>query len=306
MRIAIMGSGGIGGYYGGRLAAAGEDVTFIARGENLAALRSGGLRVESKLGDIALERVNATDDPAAVGPVELVVVATKAYDLEGAAQAMRPLVGPETTVLPLLNGVDAAERLGAVLGMERVVGGSCLLSATRVAPGHVRHNTPGERLVFGERSGEITARCQAIEAAFKKAGINVALSPEIQVELWRKFVFLVASASITSAARMSGKELVEDPDARWMATEAMREIVRVGQARGVALPDSLVDELVAFIDSLPPGTKPSMLVDLEQGRPLELDALNGTVVRFAAEAGLEVSVNRTLYAVLKPHEHGAR
>jgi len=305
MRIAIMGSGGIGGYYGGRLAAAGEDVIFIARGANLAALRDAGLRVESKLGDISLPTVNATDDPAAVGAVELVIVATKAYGLDAAMQSMRPLVGAQTTVLPLLNGVDSAERLGAVLGMGPMVGGSCLLSSTRVAPGRVRHNTPGERLVFGELSGEITPRCQAIEATFKQAHINAELSPQIGVELWSKFVFYAAIAGSSCVSRGSSELLSGDADLRWMLLEAMREIERVARARGVALRATIVDDSMAQVDRLPPGSKPSMLVDLENGRPLELDAVCGSLVRMAAEAGVEVPVNRTLYAALKRYEHGA-
>ncbi|MCH7478302.1 MAG: 2-dehydropantoate 2-reductase [SAR324 cluster bacterium] len=306
MRIAIMGSGGLGGYYGGRLAAAGEDVTFIARGANLEALRETGLRVESKLGDIFLPKVDATDDTAAVGAVDLVIVTTKAYGLDAAVQAMRPLVGPATTVLPLLNGVDSAERMGAVLGMQHVVGGSCMVSSTLVGPGHVRHNTPGERLVFGELFGEITPRCQAIEAAFKQAKINGVLSPQILVELWSKFVFYAAIAGSACVARGSSDTLSGDPDQRWMFLEAMREIERVARARGVGLGTTVVDDWMKQLSNMPPGTKPSMLVDLEQGRPLELDATTGALVRMAAEAGLEVPVNRTMYTALKRYEHGAQ
>lgn len=304
MRIAIMGSGGIGGYYGARLAAAGHEVTFIARGPHLEALRTEGLRVESALGDLALPPVSATDDPAAVGPVELVVVATKTYDLDAAAQAMRPLVGSQTTVLPLLNGVDNAGRLGAVLGMERVVGGSCTLSSTLVAPGLVRHNTPGERLVFGELSGGGSPRCAAIAAAFHGAGVNAVLSEDIHAELWEKLAFLVPVAAVTCALRRSGPELREDPDVAWMFREAIDEVVRLAATQGVVLREGLAGELVSRMERFPVGTKPSMLVDLEQGRRLELDALSGTVVRMAAEAGLPVPVNRTLYAALKPYEHG--
>ena len=230
MKIAIMGSGGVGGYYGGRLAKAEEDVVFIARGPHLAALRGKGLRVESRLGNFDLPGVNATDDPAAIGPVELVIVATKAYGLDAAAEAMLPLVGEATVVLPLLNGVDIAERLGAVLGAERIMPGLCSLSTFIAEPGVIHQMTPFEYVKFGEVSGEASKRGRAIEAALKNAEINAELSTEITVDLWNKFIFLASIAGVCSVSRSPFGLVRTDPDLRAMLAGQNGEIVAPSRA----------------------------------------------------------------------------
>jgi 2-dehydropantoate 2-reductase len=304
MRIAIMGSGGIGGYYGGRLALAGNDVTFIARGAHLEAMRTRGLRVESTKGDFALPAVQVTEDPAPIGAVDLLLMATKTYDLDTAVETARSLIGPQTTVLPLLNGVDIAERISAVVGPEHVLGGLCVLSSAVAEPGVIRHVTPFESVVFGELSGETTPRCQALLETLKAAGINATLSGQIRTELWKKFVMLATIAGVCCAVRHPA-EIVADPDVRALFSGSLEEIAAVARAQGVLLPDTVVQDTLRFFDGVPPGTKPSMLVDLEAGRRLEVEAINGAVVRLGAELGVPTPVNRFLYAALKPHAAGA-
>ncbi len=305
MKIAVMGSGGIGGYYGGRLANAGEDVTFIARGAHLAAMRAGGLRVFSHFGDFELPRVAATDDPAEIGEAELVLVTTKAYDLEAAARALVPVVGAETVVLPLLNGVDIAQRLAAVVGRGRVLGGLSKISSAISEPGVIRQVTPYESLVFGPLSGEPQPRDRALEATFRDAGIHAELSADIERDIWEKFIFLAPFAGIAALTRKLCGEIRADPDTRALLRECIEEIEAVARKQGVALAPGVVDDTLAVIDGIPPETKPSMLLDLERGRRLELDALNGTVVRLGTELGVPTPVNRFIHAALKLHAGGA-
>ena len=299
-----MGSGGVGGYYGGRLAKAGEDVTFIARGPHLEALRANGLRVESHSGDFALDSVRATDDPSTIGEVDLVIVATKAYGLREAAQVIRPLVGTSAAVLPLLNGVDIAEQLGAVLGMEPMLGGLCGISTFIAEPGVIKHVSPFEFLIFGEFSGAATPRAQAIEGAFKNARIDVTLTPEIEAKLWGKFIMLAAMAGVSSTSRQMIGPMRSDPETRAMLEDAVREIEAVGRKKGVALAPDIFTVTMGHIDSFMEDGKPSMLLDLELGKPLELEALNGAVSRMGKELGVPTPVNDFIYASLIPHVEG--
>jgi 2-dehydropantoate 2-reductase len=305
MKIAMMGSGGIGGYYGGRLAQAGEDVTFIARGAHLAALRAGGLRVFSHYGDFSLPQVNATDDPAAVGPVELVVMATKAYDLEAASAAMRPLIGPHTTVLPLLNGVDIAERIGAVVGAQHVLGGLCGISSALDGPGVIRQVSPFEFVQLGELHLRRTPRAEAAEAAFKRAGTQVELVADIRRALWDKFLFLTAVAGVCSVTGQVLGAVRADPDTRALLADCLAEIVAVARAEGIAYDDASAAEVLKQVDVRPAALKPSMMLDLERGKPLELEALHGTVVRLGAAHGVATPANAFIYAALKGRAHGA-
>ncbi len=314
MKIAIMGSGGVGGYYGGRLAKAGEDVTFIARGPHLEAMRAKGLRVESVSGDFALESVQATDDPSTIGDVELVIVATKAYALREAAEAIRPLIaknaknneGSGTAVLPLLNGVDIAEQLGAMVGMEPMLGGLCGISTFIAEPGVIKHVSPFEFLIFGEFSGEATPRVQAIERVFKGAHIDVTLTPEIEAKLWGKFIMLAAIAGVCSVTRQMMGPMRSDPETRAMLEDAVREIEAVGRKKGVALAPDAFQVTLGMVDGFMEDGKPSMLLDLEQGKPLELEALNGAVSRMGKELGVATPVNDFIYTALKLHADGAR
>ncbi len=304
MKIAIMGAGGIGGFYGGLLAKAGEDVAFIARGPHLDAMRNNGLRVLSHFGDFDLPTLNATDDPAQVGPVELVVMTTKAYGLEAAARAIQPLVGAETVVLPLLNGVEIAERIGIVIGGKHLLGGLAKISSAIAEPGVIRQTTPFQQLLFGEFSGEPSHRARAVEGVLKGAQIDAVLTPHIERELWHKFILLTAMAGVCAITRHTVGPVRSDPDTRDLLGGCMREVEAVARQKKVDLAQGVVVDTLAFIDGVSPENKPSMLLDLERGKPLELDALNGTVVRMGTELGVPTPVNQFIYAALKLHADG--
>ncbi|MCZ6628759.1 MAG: 2-dehydropantoate 2-reductase, partial [SAR324 cluster bacterium] len=285
MKIAVMGAGGVGGFYGARMARAGEDVTFIARGPHLAALRESGMRVESPhIGDFHLPQVRATDDPAQVGPADLVWMTVKGYDLESGARAILPLIGADTVVIPLLNGVEVAEDIGAVVGMEHMMGGIVQVSSAIAEPGLIRHALM-DRLVFGELGGGSSARGQAILAMMHKADIPAELSEEIQVEVWKKFLFLDGVAGLSSLTRKTLGPVLGDPDTRALLAGCMREVEALARKKGVALEDNTVEELLHFAATRPPEMKPSMLLDLERGRKIELDTFQGTTVRLGKELG---------------------
>ncbi len=300
MKIAILGAGAVGGYYGGLLARSGNEVTFIARGAHLAAIRECGLRVESVHGDFEVCPAQATDDPATVGPVDLVLVTVKSYGLEEAAVAARSLVGPETCVLPLLNGLDAAERLAAVLGDGPVLAGLTHISASVVAPGLIRQVSPLRRITFGERDGTITPRAGRIRDTLAAGGIEVVLTPAVEVALWEKFVFIASIGGVCSLTRLPIGPVLALPETRQLYLDALREVEAVGRARGVALPADIVEQTLRLTEGFAPQTKPSLLADLEAGRPLELEALSGTVVRYGRQAGVPTPVHRVIYAALKP------
>ena len=305
MKIAVMGAGGIGGFYGGLLARAGQDVTFIARGAHLQALRTQGLTVESQsAGDFKLPQVAATDQPASIGPVDLVLMTTKAYDLEQAAQSLLPCLRPDSLVLPLLNGVDIADRLAAVLGAERVLGGMCQVSCAIKAPGHIRQVGPLNRLVFGELGGGTSPRAQAVLAVFKSAGITADLSAGIQVDVWKKYLFIDAAGSLCALTRSTLGPVLKDPDTRALFVGCMQEIEALGRRKGVALPDTVVADTLAMCGKLPHETRPSLLLSVEQGKPLELDALSGTAVRLGRELGVPTPVNHLITSALKLHAAG--
>jgi len=305
MRIAILGSGGVGGYYGALLAAGGNDVTFIARGAHLAALRERGLQIQSVHGDFFLESVQATDDPSDVGPVDLVLVTVKTYDLEEAGQAATPLVGPSTAVLPLLNGLDAAERLAAVLGDGRVLGGMTHISSGVVAPGVIRQGSPLRRITLGERDGTTTARAERVRDVLAAAGAEVTLTRQIDVTLWEKFLFIASIGGICCLARQPMGPVLATDETRQLYTEALLEIETLARARGVGLPADAVGHALELTAGFAPGTRPSMLADLEAGRRLELEAMSGMVVRYGREAGVPTPVHWAAYAALKPSIGGA-
>ncbi|MCZ6473129.1 MAG: 2-dehydropantoate 2-reductase [SAR324 cluster bacterium] len=304
MKIAVMGAGGVGGFYGARMARAGEDVTFIARGPHLAALRESGMRVESPhIGDFHLPQVRATDDPAQVGPADLVWMTIKGYDLESGARAILPLIGADTVVIPLLNGVEVAEDIGAVVGMEHMMGGIVQVSSAIAEPGLIRHALM-DRLVFGELGGGSSARGQAILAMMHKADIPAELSEEIQVEVWKKFLFLDGVAGLSSLTRKTLGPVLGDPDTRALLAGCMREVEALARKKGVALEDNTVEELLQFAATRPPEMKPSMLLDLERGRKIELDTFQGTTVRLGKELGVPTPINEFIYTALKLHAAG--
>jgi len=299
IKIAILGAGGAGGYYGGLLAHSGHDVTLIARGAHLAAIREQGLRVESLHGDFVVRPAQATDDPTTVGPVDLLLVTVKSYDLDTAAAAARPLVGPETAVLPLLNGLDAAERLAALFGDGPVLAGLTHISASIAAPGVIRQVSLLRRITFGERDGRLTPRAGRIRDLLEAGGIEAVLTPAVQVALWEKFLFIASIGGVCCLTRLPIGPVLTTPEIRQLYLKALQEVEAVGRARGVALPDDIVARTLRLSEQFAPQTKPSMLADLEAGRRLELEAMSGTVVRYGREVGVPTPVHSLIYTTLQ-------
>ncbi len=304
MRIAVFGTGGVGGYFGARLAAAGEDVRFIARGRHLDAIRGQGLHVRSALGDVAIRPRQATDDPAAVGPVDLVLVTVKLYDTEATVAASRPLVGPATTLLSLQNGVEAVDTLRRTFGRERVLGGCTYILATIAEPGVIAHTGTMARLVFGELDGRASERTEALCAACDRAGIDATVSDDIVGAIWTKFTFLAAVSGITALTRLPLGPIRSDSEARALVRAAIDEAVAVARARGIILADDTADRHMATISGLPAEMGSSMLYDLSHRRRLELAWLSGAVVRMGQELSVPTPVHRTVFAALHPYAEG--
>jgi 2-dehydropantoate 2-reductase len=304
MRIAIMAAGAVGGYFGARLAAAGHDVFFIARGAHLAALRQDGLRLESVHGDVHLPKPNATDDPKSVGPVDIVLFAVKLWDTEKAAEAMRPLIGPKTKVITLQNGVDSYERIAPIIGPEHAIPGVTYVVAVIDRPGVIKQTGPFHSIICGTIDGRADASLEAfVDQA--KAHINITLSDNIERDRWKKFIFLSGTSGATSVTRSSMGPILADPEMRGLFRSIMAETLAVGLAKGVALDPGYVEERLAFADkNLLPGMKASMGNDLDRGNRLELDWLAGMVSRLGRELKVPTPVNDTIYAALKPFRMG--
>jgi 2-dehydropantoate 2-reductase len=300
MRIAIMGTGGVGGYYGGLLSQKGQEVIFIARGAHLQAMRAQGLQVKSVHGDFSVSPVNATDDPKEVGPVDLILFTTKTYDTDRAAQVIKAMVGKETVVVPLQNGIDAAERIGSYVGREHLVGGVTWLSAAIDGPGVIGQYSQFRRVVLGEFDGKMTARLKKIYETLQTTGITVELSEDILKVLWTKFVFISAASALGSLSRASIGEYRQVPETREVLTEALREVAAVAQAGGVQLEGDLVAKTLEFIDNAAADMKTSMQRDVEAGRPSELESMIGVVPRLGRQTGVPTPIMRLAYAVLKP------
>jgi 2-dehydropantoate 2-reductase len=306
MKIAIMGAGGVGGYYGGLLARTGQEVIFIARGAHLQALRRQGLRVNSVHGDFLVAPAHATDNPAEVGPVDLILFTTKTYHTDSAALALKPMIGPDTVILPLQNGIDAAARLGTHLGLAHLVGGATWLSAALEAPGVIGQYSQFRRIVLGELDGKRTTRLEKISETLAAAGITVEMTDNISQVLWRKFVFISALSAIGCLTRVSCGEYRQVPEARAVLTEAIGEVMAVARTQGVKLDGDLVGQTLGFIDNSPPEMKPSMQRDLEAGRPSELESMIGIVSRLGQQHGVPTPVMRLAYAMLQPADLKAR
>lgn len=309
MRIAIFGAGGAGGYFGGRLAQAGEEVLFIARGEHLRAIRERGLRVDSLKGDFVIQPVQATDDPAQAGVMDAIVVAVKTWQLTEAAVAMRPMVGPGTMVLPLLNGVEAPAQLSAALGADaaRVLGGLAQLISLIAAPGHIRHAGADPYIAFGEMDRSASERVERLrQACARCVGVRVEVPPDIQAAMWSKFMFISAFSGVGAVTRAPAGVLRSLPETRRMLEDAMREVVAVAHARNIALPEEAIARQMAFIDNLPPGGTASMQRDIIEGRRSELEAQNGSVVRLGKDVGVPTPLHTFLYHSLLPMELRAR
>lgn len=304
MRIAVIGAGGVGGGFGAALAKAGADVTFIARGAHLAAMKSAGLKVLSARGDTHLVPTQATDDPASIGPVDVVLFCVKLWDVESAGEAIKPIVGADTAVIPLQNGIDAPERLLPILGKHAVMGGVAQISASITAPGTIQQVGTFMRMIFGELDGTRTPRCEKFLALCQKADFDVTLSDQINTELWMKFVLLSTNAAITAATRRPIGELRDDPDIRPFILSALREAYEVGKAKGVALPADAVDKILDFIRHAPPAMKASMALDLDRGNRLELPWLSGKVVELGRQLGVATPTHGLMAAMLKPYIMG--
>lgn len=307
MKIAIMGSGGVGGFFGGRLAHAGYDVTFVARGAHLAEMRRNGLIIENReQGDIHVARVKATDDPAFIGPVDVVLIAVKLWDTESVARAVRPIVGPRTAVLSLQNGVIKDDILKRELGRPNVMGGVAYVGTTIARPGVIRQTGTLQRLIFGEYDGKRSERAEAFLAALLKAGIDAELSTDIRRTLWEKYVFLVGLSGSTSAMRSPIGPIRSNPQTRAFLLELMKETVAVGRALGVNLPEDYAQQRLVFADSVAPDMTSSLHHDLERGNPLEVEWLSGGVVQLGQKAGVPTPCNRAVWDVLALYAGGKK
>jgi 2-dehydropantoate 2-reductase len=305
MRIAVVGTGGVGGGFGAALAMAGADVTFIARGAHLAAMKSRGLKVQSERGDTHLVPTRATDNPAEIGKVDIVLFCVKLWDVESAGRHIRPLIGPDTAVIPLQNGIDAAERLIPILGPGAVMGGVAQISASITEPGVVRQVGTFMRMIFGEFDGRRSKRGEDFLALCLKAGFDATLSDQILTDLWMKFILLASNASMMAATRQPIGKLRDDPDLRPIFVSAYREVVDVGRARGVALPADAVDRTLDLTSHMPAAMKASMALDLDRGNRLELPWLGGKVVELGRELGVPTPTHSMMVAMLKPYIMGS-
>lgn len=306
MRIAIFGAGGVGGYFGGRLAQAGEDVIFIARGAHLQAIRSEGLRVDSIKGNFRVSPAQATDDPGQVGEVDAVLVAVKAWQVPEAARVMRPMFGEHTCAVSLGNGVDAPGQLATVLGREHVLGGLSKISAFIAGPGWIRHVGLEPKVAFGELNGQPSQRVDRLRQAFTQAGVGVEVPADIHSAMWDKFLFIAAASGVGAVTRAPLGVTRSLPGTRHLLEQAMQEISAVAKARQIILSDDIVARTLADIDAMQPGVVPSMQRDIMDGRPSELEAQNGAVVRLGREAGVPTPVHTWIYSSLLPQEERAR
>jgi len=306
MRIAIFGTGGVGGYFGGRLARAGQDVTFIARGAMLAALTKTGLRVDSIKGDFTLDHVAATDDPSSAGTMDVILVCVKAWQVPEAALAMQPMVGRDTIAIPLENGLEAPDQLAQVLGPEHAGGGLCGIVSFILAPGHIRHTGIDPFVNVGELDNRRSERIERLREAFQSAGVAADVPIDIHRSMWTKLLFIAVLSGIGSATRAPAGVWRTMPEPRALAEGAAREIVAVAAARGVTLAPDAAERTIERIDSLPADSTASMQRDMLEGKPSELDAQLGAVVRLGKAAGIPTPIFDTLYAALLPQERRAR
>ena len=304
MKIAIMGSGGVGGYFGARLVQAGCDVAFIARGAHLAAMREHGLKVESPLGDIHLPKVRVTDDPGTLEPVDLVLFSVKLWDTEAAAGSIAPLIGPDTGIVSFQNGVQKDDMLRRMFGDKAVMGGVSYIATKIGRPGVIKHTGAMQKLVFGEYDGRRSVRAKALLDACKRGGINAELRGDIRSENWEKFVFLVGLSATTTTMRVPIGPIRANAQTRAFLFDIMQEVVAVGRSHGVALAADYAEQRLAFCDGLPADMASSMYHDLEGGKPLELAWLSGGVVELGEAAGVPTPANRAVRDILALHAQG--
>ena len=303
MRIAIMGSGAVGGYFGALLSRAGEEVAFIARGAHLNAMRERGLRLEGLRGDFTVT-ARATDVPAEIGAVDVVLFCVKQYDADSAAQLVAPLIGDGGVCISLMNGVDGQDRIARVLGADRVLGGLAFVSGVLERPGLIRYGTDMSSIVFGEADGRASDRLSRFRAACLAAGFSAEISPDIRAAQWQKFVGLVTNTALTALTRQPAGYVYHDPDMLPIAQAAIGEAVAVARAMKVAIPDDMAQRTLALLQKFPPDMYASMANDLLRGRRLELESLSGYVVRKGRELGVPTPVHAMAYACLKPYVEG--
>jgi 2-dehydropantoate 2-reductase len=305
MRVAVIGTGGIGGPYGASLAKAGADVTFVARGAHLAAMRENGLRIEGDRGETHIRPAQATDDIASIGTVDVILFCVKLWDVEPAAEQLRAIIGPQTPVIPLQNGIDAAERLIRILGSEAAMGGMAFVTGTIVAPGVIRQTGSYQRMTFGELDGRISERGQRVRDLCEAAGFESVLSSDIMVPVWEKFILLVPLSGLNALTRLPLGEWRRDPDLLALYEAALRETVAVGLAEGIRLPPDTIDQTLAMMRSMPAHHTTSMGNDLLRGNRLELPWFAGKVVELGRRHAIPTPVNGFIYAALKPYVNGA-
>jgi len=304
MRIVIMGAGGLGGYFGARLGAAGNDVAFVARGAHLAAIRQDGLRVTSARGDLHLRNVMATDDPSTLAPADVVIIGVKLWDTEAAAKAVKPLVRPGAAVVSFQNGVSKDEVLAGVLGREAIIGGVAQIGVVIASPGVIAHTGTMAKLTFGELDNRRSARIEALLSACTGACIDAEIAEDINLAIWQKFAFLVGMSAVTSTMRSTIGPIRANPQARGFLLDVVREVVAVGRAIGVALVEDYAEQRLAMIDGLPAEMTASMQGDLARGNRLELPWLSGAVVEMGAKVGVPTPLNRAVRDVLALYVNG--
>ncbi len=304
MRIAIMGAGAVGGYFGGRLSLAGDDVTFIARGDHLRAMQADGLRLETSEGTLRVTNARFVAEPADVGTCDVVLFAVKAYDIEAAAATLKPLVDAGATIVSVLNGVDHQDRIGAVVGADRVMGGLAMVSGVIVAPGVIRYTSPMSSLRFGEADGSLSSRAIAFRDACLAAGFGADLVSDIRAAQWAKFVGLATNAALTSLFRLPAGYIYHDAEIIPMARRGFEEVAAVARAAGISLPADAAERALAMHQSFPKTMYASMYHDVAKGRPMELESLSGTVLRMGRELGVPTPVHELAYLALKPYKDG--
>ena len=307
MRIAVFGAGGVGGYFGGRLAQAGCDVVFLARGAHLEAIKTRGLKVDSILGDFTVADAEATDDPSKVGAVDVVLLGVKAWQVPDAARAIRPLVGAQTYVLPLQNGVEAADQLADALGFERVLGGLCGVISFVAGPGHIRHVAESEPFVtFGELDNRSTERSARLLEVFRKAGVKSQIAADIHIALWQKLILIASMSGVGAITRAAVGVWRDVPQTRAMYNDVVREVYAVAHGRGLAIPESYAQTVIDWPDRLEPEATTSLQRDMAEGRPSELEQQIGIVVRSGREARAATPLSAFIYQSLLPGELQAR
>ncbi len=306
MKIATVATGGIGGYLAVRLSETGHQVATIARGAHLEAIRTNGLSLDAFDGEHRIEPWRATDDPVDVGPVDAIIFGVKGDALDAAAELCRPMLGEDTIVVPFLNGVEAADRLAAILPAHNVVNGMAQISTTIAAPGMIKQTGEFNRFTFAERDSRPSKRIAALQQAINDAGSTAPVTADIERDVWMKFILFSAVSGVTAAARCTIGDITANEHLTALVQAILSETATLARARGVAIPDTAEGDLLSAITKLPPGMRASTAIDLEHGRPLEIEWITGAVNRLSQAAGLDAPVNRTIYAVLSPYRHGRK